>query len=1402
VLCSNGPRFGSVLSIVAENTVKDPDWALEPVDHFEHYDYWDSICDDDQQYGRFYRVVFGSSRILCSHGLAGRGETAGASWLNPASKLGVRIVAVAAIVTVTGYAIGRAHAAVAQQPIWSDQVYLNAMNDVEAAGDKFGFMAGDRGVVVRTTDGGKTWSAPLHTGTRDDVNTLFATAVEGHPVCIVGRTEGTVKDQTHHGVVSSFDAGENWKYVKLFEDEELMTGACAQKAAGVAWLIIKTPDNRPSGPPGTVRLKITHDYGKSWDDEISLHVAPLKIRPIDGRSAWSYQGNQIIRTDDGGVSWPISVPLPFVPGEYIVGFSLLADDAVTITSSSHVFLVSRNGAVRSLPGIQAGALHSAKIGPAGSGAAIGQHAANIYTTSDVRRGGWLKSDVIAVSATNTTALTDGTVLWLNQHGEVELAAPNATKSIVTYAVPKGTKIQQVAVANGRHAIATTDVQGEILSTSNSGIDWQFKQIADDETITAIGLDPSGFALAGTESGQLFRSHDFGLNWELAQPPPRQGSVTRLAMLDGGRAWVEIAEGSAPIRRMEMFLVEGLGTNWRALFDSGSLVAFQVVKAEIRGITADGTVIAMSPDDNNWTVLSRDVANQLRAFRQSESSDAQINTMTWLDASTGLAAGNDGLLFRTEDGGLDWRAIPLDDPQPDIRFIHCFDFDSCLFYGYVDIGNGLDENYRTTTNAGAIWTTQPQIGDGTWHAMAIAPDGKGVAVLDNGSSYIMGMAKGFDYTVGVNETALGDFHFDLAVGRQTGVGSIGSVSLRVRFNDNGKWWAIPIARKALSASDGHIDFSWRPGKDTPIASGTKVGIWVVLVSKNGVPSARLLPPQIYLSWVARHPVAVTTAITLSSIVLLMLLFLLTAYYAVPALLVAVDARQEDIFDSIDSISPVKLGGALRTFALGPLVRGLARSNRVMNAWIAYYAAEKSHFSDLGDKLRESYLARPEIMDAWVNRRVSAVRRHEESEQKVLGARTFVPLPVIMAHSSSEEGQIIAATSASVRKLLSDGRFLVQIVGVGGSGKTTLAGQIVNWTMESDPNTRFLPDGTALAIMIRGNLTSIVDSLRTSLSKAYADVDSLSYDTNILFAALRLRRLVVVFDAYSESSASTQALIAQAFADLPLSMMIITARTAATNILDSWAEIRTQQISAHEVNRFVAQYLYRIGPKDPLTPEQELRLSENLIELVKKRPGEDGLPAVLITMFIDEFVRSHSGNAAQDVPLTIASTIRRYVRSINLGPMRSEVSGEALIDIATHLAILSLGNTFTPAEFEYSDAMQALLAASFTRSAGDAILATLRDANLIVDRLSAAGTYLRFRLDPVAEYLTAAFNAKACGQDAARWRLHLDELEKLHQGSGYPTGYVSALRDTAPALSLPKELEAMILESLLQSSHHSA
>jgi photosystem II stability/assembly factor-like uncharacterized protein len=193
------------------------------------------------------------------------------------------------------------------------------LNGVGAANRKTAWAVGTEGTILRTDDGGKTWTQQT-SGTN---SSLFKVAVVNSRIAWI---VGNQLDNGYGVILHTTNGGRTWKRQgtsKMLKDRDGLTVTAVN--AQTAWVVGQ----------GLFAAKTT-DGGESW--EIQMEPGMWDNNDVCGvtpNTAWiATDYNNVYRTTDGGTTWDRLDLNGQVPGSYyLLGVSAWGSDTAWVIGS-------------------------------------------------------------------------------------------------------------------------------------------------------------------------------------------------------------------------------------------------------------------------------------------------------------------------------------------------------------------------------------------------------------------------------------------------------------------------------------------------------------------------------------------------------------------------------------------------------------------------------------------------------------------------------------------------------------------------------------------------------------------------------------------------------------------------------------------------------------------------------------------------------------------------------------------------------------------------------------------------------------------------------------------------------------------------------------------------------------
>jgi photosystem II stability/assembly factor-like uncharacterized protein len=437
----------------------------------------------------------------------------------------------------------------------------------------------------------------------------------------------------------------------------------------------------------------------------------------------------------------------------------------------------------------------------------------------------------------------------------------------------------------------------------------------------------------------------------------------------------------------------------------------------------------------------------------------------------------------------------------------------------------------------------------------------------------------------------------------------------------------------------------------------------------------------------------------------------------------------------------------------------------------------------------FVAHPRTLDAWVRSQSDLIEQKwgletlpakaGDSLLRTIESTSYIPLPLRIGDPQS--GEVISQPSAStIGSLFSAKRTVIEVIGPGGAGKTTLARQFGKWALQGGR-----PGGFSRHAMIPVWIDEDVNEKDNSLAsvvkgKLAALLPEEKLDDAFLGALLTKQRLLFVVDRLSERSAATQQYIGRIYRSTRAEALLITARTyqqvqgAAPVVL--YPQPLNQKSLLHFMTSLVSQDVS--GLTDPvanvaLTVKEQLALGDKLATLYEASSSGDGKDAPIlplpVRLFVEEAKRLiRNGRTLDELPLSVPEVYSRYLEQVN--PEEPAVPNfmthAEMLRAALILAKLALSGDFIPKEFFPDEAAAKLREAGWTDPQKLDPVRRLLDNGILIEKGPLVSRRLRFVLDPIADSLAAVAHVRECKGDPAC-------LDKLRADAAKAPGFLAAV-----------------------------
>ncbi|HET6351713.1 MAG TPA: YCF48-related protein [Coriobacteriia bacterium] len=575
-----------------------------------------------------------------------------------------------------------------------------------------GWAVGTAGVVLKTSDGGRSWIAQDARTTRDLFGSTFVDASTGWVVGASGLVEKTL------------DGGTSWT-AQSAGTANLRGISFGNSSTGVA------VGDVDSGGFSTVRY--TTDGGTTWrSSSATTTVDMTAVQMLSPTTGWATGGSgMLLKTTDGGATWTrvtlgTSAALTSVSFEpngvvgYVVGNAVGTSwtmykttnsgstwtavttlgttgavnlYSVSAASSTHAVVVGANGTIRwtsdgtatwttqSQNGIGPTALRNVRMFSTTSAYAVGDLGAMFYTASAGRHwftllpgsdARWNDSSFITPDA-GWVVGENGTIGRTANAGrtwEIQAGGPSVLRAVWFTSATNGW-----LAGDGGLIEHTTD--GSNWSAQTSGTTVQLNDMYFTSATNGVAVGAGGTIVRTTNGGTTWTTATSRTGQNLngvwfASPTigyvcGTQGSVRRTT--DGGATWNGVNIG--PNTTLNSIWGSGTNTVWVG--------------------AANGSVYKSTNGGSSWSTINPGIGTN------------PVNVVRFADANTGWIASTYGLVRKTTNGGTTWSSqnagIPTatSDPALAIRGGSAVSTGTAYLVGDGGI-------LRRTVTGGASWTS--------------------------------------------------------------------------------------------------------------------------------------------------------------------------------------------------------------------------------------------------------------------------------------------------------------------------------------------------------------------------------------------------------------------------------------------------------------------------------------------------------------------------------------------------------------------------------------------------------------------------------------------------------------------------------------------------------------------------
>ena len=566
----------------------------------------------------------------------------------------------------------------------------NFLYSVDFANEQTGYAAGTVGTVIKTTDGGNSWSLK-------NINTTdYLTSVSA-------ADENTVL-ASRNNIYRSSNGGDNWTQVysytgnvSFFLDFPTRNTGYAAGAIGV---ILKTTNSGINWIAQTSPVSQAF-YDISFSDSLHGIISAFRgvITTTDGGNNWNYVNfnlesfdivascsqtdNQnlfaitsfdfFFRSTNGGLNWTSSLlPVDFSNIPRQCSFSN-SNKGFIVTSWGNILRTTNAGTswitdstfqpkyykINVLRGVQA--FNENTIFVCGAGGKVGKSTnGGITWTSSTDAAIDLKSNYFINENTGYTVGYEGIIMKTTNGGNNWIQQTSNTTQ----------NLNDVYFVNVDVGYVCGDT-GTVLKTTNGGNSWSSLSSIINDNLNSIWFTDFEVGIVAGNRGKILRTTNGGNIFNTIS------SGTTSDLISINFANTNIGYVNSLTRTLK---TTNNGENWIIYSGGGNDLCFP---SPLIGYTVagTGTILKTSNGGINWITQSGNVLENL-------------NSVFFLNNDNGFSIGNEGVITKTTNGGINW--IPQDNiTNNDLKSVYFVNSST----GYIcgDFGTLMK-----TTNGGLVF----------------------------------------------------------------------------------------------------------------------------------------------------------------------------------------------------------------------------------------------------------------------------------------------------------------------------------------------------------------------------------------------------------------------------------------------------------------------------------------------------------------------------------------------------------------------------------------------------------------------------------------------------------------------------------------------------------------------------
>lgn len=434
----------------------------------------------------------------------------------------------------------------------------------------------------------------------------------------------------------------------------------------------------------------------------------------------------------------------------------------------------------------------------------------------------------------------------------------------------------------------------------------------------------------------------------------------------------------------------------------------------------------------------------------------------------------------------------------------------------------------------------------------------------------------------------------------------------------------------------------------------------------------------------------------------------------------------------------------------------------------------------------------VLDAWVESKLPQARQRFQGLTTVKERSIHIPVPVVLESAIAPE-----LKARDLQPFFKQERICLLIWGEGGGGKTSLACQIGTWAMSENTDAR-LCNHAMIPLFIEqefdyqvtANADPFVSAVNGALRTIIGDPEEVSEE--LLKRLLLHRRVLVIIDHFSEFSADSRTNVRPGAPNFPAYALLVTSRIQEKLDQVPTIAIKPIRVEGNRLSVFMESYLLRRCQQENVFNDAE---KFDAYSRLSSMVGDRDVTILLAKLFAEQMIAlkrslGDSHLIGSGLPTNVPDLMLSYLNELNRDFQSDRFETTTIHAATKKVAWLCLKDTFRPSQARISE-----VTAELDRfGEGKKLIEYLERRLRLVQIMEPAREYLRFTLDPLAEYLAGLQVTESFGKHGSRWQQFLNKADESPGAPPAIKEFLSAVRDCCLVRGLQAEVPPFVVEEL--------